>query len=234
MTVGKLIEGIAGTAAAIEGKTGNCSTFRVYKGDFISENNEDDPYLLNGGEPDGITAQEYFGRALERAGYERLGTHRMYSGIHGDLMDTEIFMGVINYQRLRHMVKDKAQVRREGPKDMVTGQPVGGRKKQGGVRFGEMERDSLLAHGASFLLHDRLMRCSDASYTFVCPQCGSCLSAKPRVNKGQVDAVCTACAGSVQCRRVELPSVFRYMVAEFASLNINLKLNLADNCVPTT
>lgn len=74
-----------------------------------------------------------------------------------------LFQGNVYYQRLRHMVSDKYQVRATGAVDVRTQQPLKGRKRQGGVRFGEMERDALLAHGTAFLLHDRLVRCSDDS-----------------------------------------------------------------------
>src|SRR3569833_584667 len=91
-------------------------------------------------------------------------------------MKVDIFIGVVYYQRLRHMVADKSQARATGPYDVLTHQPVKGRKKQGGIRFGEMERDSLLAHGAAFCLNDRLMKCSDYSEGYVCKQCGSIIS----------------------------------------------------------
>ena len=91
----------------------------------------------------------------------------MYSGIDGREFEADIFFGVVYYQRLRHMVSDKFQVRTTGPIDILTHQPVKGRKRAGGIRFGEMERDSLLAHGSSFLLQDRLLNCSDRSFVSV-------------------------------------------------------------------
>jgi DNA-directed RNA polymerase I subunit RPA2 len=122
----------------------------------------------------------------------------MYSGITGEEFAADIYIGCVYYQRLRHMVSDKWQVRTIGKVDEVTRQPVKvcvcflarfgipdltpdsrwrqGRKRGGGVRFGEMERDALLAHGTSFLLQDRLMNCSDYSTAWVCSNCGSIIS----------------------------------------------------------
>ena len=85
-------------------------------------------------------------------------------------------MGVVHYQRLRHMVNDKFQVRTTGPVNALTGQPIKGRAKGGGIRVGEMERDSLLAHGAAFVLQDRLMNSSDFTRAWICRRCGSFLS----------------------------------------------------------
>jgi DNA-directed RNA polymerase I subunit RPA2 len=109
------------------------------------------------------TAADYFGDQLLAAGYNYHGNEAMYSGITGEELKMDIYIGVVYYQRLRHMVSDKYQVRTTGPVHNLTMQPVKGRKRAGGIRFGEMERDSLLAHGVSFLLQDRLMNCSDYS-----------------------------------------------------------------------
>mmetsp|Transcript_30707 Transcript_30707/g.92069 ORF Transcript_30707/g.92069 Transcript_30707/m.92069 type:complete len:113 (-) Transcript_30707:7-345(-) len=84
------------------------------------------------------------------------------------MMRMEIFVGVVYYQRLRHMVSDKSQVRGAGPVHPVTQQPIKGRKRHGGIRLGEMERDALLAHGTTFILHDRLVICSDSHHAFLC------------------------------------------------------------------
>lgn len=96
-------------------------------------------------------------------------------------MEASIFIGVVYYQRLRHMVSDKAQARATGPVDILTRQPVKGRKHHGGIRFGEMERDALLGHGVSACLYDRLMLCSDYSEGYICQECGSMLSAYEQV-----------------------------------------------------
>jgi DNA-directed RNA polymerase I subunit RPA2 len=140
MTIAMMIEMMAGKTGCVHGLVHDATPFRF---------NEKD------------TAIDYFGRLLEAGGYNYYGTERMYSGVDGREIKADIFFGVVHYQRLRHMVSDKWQVRSLGPMDVLTKQPNKGRKKGGGVRFGEMERDALLSHGASFLLQDRLFHCSD-------------------------------------------------------------------------
>jgi DNA-directed RNA polymerase I subunit RPA2 len=140
MTIGQMLESMGGKAACIDGKIKDATPFK------FSEANP---------------ATDYFGEELKKSGFNYYGTETMYSGIDGRPLNADIFMGVIYYIRLRHMVGDKYQVRSTGPIDPLTRQPVKGRKRCGGIRFGEMERDSLLAHGASFLLHDRLYNQSD-------------------------------------------------------------------------
>ncbi|KAF7302187.1 DNA-directed RNA polymerase subunit beta [Mycena indigotica] len=155
MTIGMLVESMAGKAGAMHGLAQDATPFK-----FTEED----------------TAIDYFGEQLLAAGYNYYGNEPMYSGITGQEFAADIYIGVVYYQRLRHMVLDKFQVRTTGPVDPVTRQPVKGRKRAGGIRFGEMERDALLAHGTSFLLQDRLMNCSDYSTAWVCRTCGSLIS----------------------------------------------------------
>ena len=103
------------------------------------------------------------------------GSEPLYSGLSGCLMHADLYIGVVYYQRLRHMVSDKYQVRATGPVNPLTRQPIKGRKKGGGIRLGEMERDSLLSHGTAFLLQDRLLNCSDKHIAYACARCGDML-----------------------------------------------------------
>ncbi|KAJ5935181.1 DNA-directed RNA polymerase I subunit RPA2 [Penicillium verhagenii] len=161
MTIAQMIESMAGKSGALHGVPQDCTPFQ-----FSEEN----------------TATDYFGHQLKKAGYNYYGNEPLYSGITGREFAADIYMGVVYYQRLRHMVNDKFQVRTTGPVNALTGQPVKGRAKGGGIRVGEMERDSLIAHGAAFLLQDRLMNCSDSQLTWICRCCGSFLSTQVAVS----------------------------------------------------
>ncbi|XP_040285570.1 DNA-directed RNA polymerase I subunit RPA2 [Bufo bufo] len=211
MTIGMLIESMAGKSAALHGLCHDATPFT-----FSEEN----------------SALEYFGEMLKAAGYNYYGTEKLYSGISGLELEADIFIGVVYYQRLRHMVSDKFQVRTTGARDRVTNQPVGGRNIQGGIRFGEMERDALLAHGTSFLLHDRLFNCSDRSEAHVCVTCGSLLSPfleKPPPSWSAMrnrKHYCSLCGCSDSVDVISVPYVFRYFVAELAAMNINVKLSV--------
>ena len=133
------------------------------------------------------------------------------------------------------------QVRSTGMVDQVTRQPIKGRKRGGGVRFGEMERDSLLAHGAAYLLHDRLHTSSDYHIADVCSLCGSMLttsSVQPQVRvhdmpglppmRAPKKVTCHACKTSKGMETVAMPYVFRYLAAELAAMNIKLNLQLSN------
>src|SRR5690606_15986569 len=135
----------------------------------------------------------------------------------------DIFIGVVYYQRLRHMVSDKYQVRSIGRVDPLTKQPVHGRKKGGGIRFGEMERDALLAYGASFLVRDRLFHCSDEDSSHICSKCGSILSTVLRKSGRSMDYMCRVCNTNSHIQVISLPAVFKLLANELAAMNIQMK-----------
>ncbi|CDJ31653.1 DNA-directed RNA polymerase I subunit RPA2, putative [Eimeria mitis] len=247
MTIGMLIESMAGKAAAVHGAFQDATAFREFKKQQKTGNRWIDQeghhgYVLRGeryrtpeeeaiAQEQGDTPVDYFGKALLASGYQYYGREELYSGVYGVPLTCHIFTGLIYYQRLRHMVTDKAQVRATGPIDSLTHQPVKGRKRHGGVRFGEMERDALIAHGAAALLQDRLLHCSDAHRAFCCPSCGSILSPAQSPNlKGRSVGgkrpvpLCRICA--LPCRLVQLPYIFRYLSNELASMNVTVRLEL--------
>ena len=166
-------------------------------------------------------------------------------------MQADLYIGVVYYQRLRHMVSDKYQVRATGQVNSLTRQPIKGRKKGGGIRLGEMERDSLLSHGTAFLLHDRLLNCSDKHVAYACRRCGDLLSPSTErsavLNAGQLSlgSAINASKLRVFCRHprclkevgregaddqmveaVVLPYVFRYLANELAAMNIKMTMEV--------
>jgi DNA-directed RNA polymerase I subunit RPA2 len=233
MTIGMFVESLAGKAGALHGIAQDSTPFR------FDENN---------------TAVDYFGHQLMKAGYNYYGNEPMYSGITGQELAADIYIGVVYYQRLRHMVNDKFQVRTTGPINQMTGQPIKGRKKGGGIRVGEMERDALLAHGTAFMLQDRLMNCSDYTKAALCRTCGSFLSTAPTVSefdrkkRGSSIVRCRKCArlaegveaksevwmdgqgvryvGGDDVAVVAVPGVLKYLDVELASMGIRLKFKV--------
>ncbi|KAK3866677.1 hypothetical protein Pcinc_027812 [Petrolisthes cinctipes] len=210
MTAGKLLELVAGKSAAEFGKSFDSTPF---------EFSDEDP------------AVDYFGKILEKAGFNYYGEDVLYSGVDGRMMEVEIFEGIIYYQRLRHMTSDKYQVRATGAVDIVTRQPVKGRRRGGAIRFGEMERDCLISHGAAYTLKDRLLDCSDLSIEWVCSMCGSLISPSVRLEDGTrkygwLLPQCTVCGPEAEVKRISLPYAFKYLVTELASVGIKTQLGL--------
>ena len=133
------------------------------------------------------------------------------------------------------------QVRATGQVDQITRQPIKGRKRGGGIRFGEMERDAMLAHGAAYLLRDRLHTCSDYHIADVCSLCGSILTTaivQPQKRivreigglppaRAPKKVTCHACQTSKGMETVAMPYVFRYLAAGLAAMNIKMTLQLS-------
>ena len=231
MTIGMLVESMAGKAGAMHGHFQDGTPFQYHEKH---------------------RAVDYVGEQLLKSGYNYYGAEPLYSGISGKVMQCDIFIGVVYYQRLRHMVSDKSQVRSTGAVQSVTRQPVKGRKKGGGIRLGEMERDALLSHGVAYCLHDRLMGCSDAHQAHVCSTCGGLLSVsalgnnvyQKRSNAGSTANIgsnvgqntnayrnkftqfCSTCNSSDGVKPIMLPYVYRYLVNELAGMGVKLKLTI--------
>ncbi|CAL0303647.1 unnamed protein product [Lupinus luteus] len=229
MTIAMLLESVAAKGGSIRGEFVDATPFR----NSVKKEGEES------GSKSGSLVDE-LGLKLKEKGFNYHGLEVLYSGVYGTELTCEIFIGPVYYQRLRHMVSDKYQVRSTGTIDQVTRQPIKGRKRGGGIRFGEMERDSLLAHGAAYLLHDRLHTCSDYHIADVCSLCGSMLNTtfiqplkRPVREIGGLPpgrapkkVMCHACKTSKGMETVAMPYVFRYLAAELAAMNIKMTLKL--------
>lgn len=228
MTIGMFVESLAGKAGCLHGFAQDAT-----------------PWIFDENQP----AADYFGEQLLAAGYNYHGNEPMYSGVTGEELRADIYIGVVFYQRLRHMVNDKFQVRSTGEVSQTTMQPVKGRKRGGGIRVGEMERDAFLGHGTAYLLQDRLLNCSDYSVASICRECGSLLSTQTQVPRigAKAETRCRRCAervvgpgrddvwedgqgirfrGGKNISTVAIPFVLRYLDSELSAMGITMRFGV--------
>ncbi len=198
MTVGQFIEAIAGKAAAIRGEIVDGTPFA-----------NEEPKTLQ---------QHLIDFGLQPGGREIL-----YDGMSGKKFEAEIFMGVAFYQKLHHMVVDKIHARARGQVQMLTRQPTEGRARGGGLRFGEMERDCLVGHGAAMLLKDRLLEESDAYTIYVCERCGR----QGYYDIRQRKYTCPTCETKSDIEPVTVSYAFKLLLQEMQSLCLSPSLVLA-------
>jgi DNA-directed RNA polymerase III subunit RPC2 len=195
MTVGKLLECLTGKASVLDGRRdyGYGDAFRSHP-------------------------VEEMGRVLVDHGFSWEGKDYFTSGITGEPLEAYIFNGPIYYQRLKHMVQDKMHSRARGPVAVLTRQPTEGRSRSGGLRLGEMERDCLIAYGASQLLLERLMTSSDAAKLDVCARCGLF----------GYKGYCQTCKSTKDVTRLTMPYAAKLLVQELISMNVGVRLQLED------
>jgi len=201
MTIGHLMETLLGKVCCIEGRRGNGTPFRE------------------------ITIQSIQDQ-LRKQGFQGAGEEAMYSGITGELLEEPVFIGVLYYQKLKHQCREKVHARARGPRQSISRQPAEGRSRDGGLRFGEMERDMAVSSGASALLRDRLFFQSDA---FKCPCCTKCGqfaeqgSLKPRnhfVMSEKPEPFCRNCNTGEFVTTCHLPYGMKLLIQELSACHL--------------
>lgn len=192
MTVSQLLETVLGKACCMEGTYGDATAF--------SSNSEN--------------IADHICDRLEKNGFERTGWEVLYNGMSGLPIKAKIFIGPVFYQRLKHMVSDKIHSRSHGQVTTLTRQPLEGRSREGGLRFGEMERDAMIGHGASRFLKERLFDKSDVYQIYVCDGCGNIATSQK---------YCKAC-DSDQISKCNLPYASKLLFQELMAMSIKVSL----------
>ena len=155
-------------------------------------------------------------KELNKLGFESNGNEVLYDGLTGEQLESNIFIGPAFYQRLKHMVNDKQHSRSIGPMVNLTRQPAEGRSRDGGLRYGEMEKDAVVAHGASRFNKERLYDSSDAFSIHVCKKCGLIAS----YNNEKHIHICKTCENRTDFAYVELPYSCKLLFQELTTMNI--------------
>ena len=176
---------------------------------------------LGDGTPFGNCTVDGLAKLLrDELGMDSYSNEILYNGFTGRQMETNIFVGPVFYQRLRHCSADKMHSRASGPLVMLTRQPAEGRAREGGLRFGEMERDCVIAHGMTEFTKERLMECSDAFRCYSCKDCGLLCVANP------VDGIwsCRGCGNTTSFSAVEIPYAYKLLLQEMESMCISSRV----------
>lgn len=223
MTIGQLVECIIGKAATQYGSFADCTAF-VNKGSKIG----------------------VFGELLPKVGFHSSGNEILYNGMTGEQIQTEIFIGPNYYMRLKHMVKDKINFRALGPRTALTKQPVAGRANDGGLRIGEMERDSVISHGAVNFLTESMMERGDKYYMAVCNNTGMIAVFNPAKNifmspmadgpiryVGSMDGKDMRIENVTRFGRsfsvIAIPYTLKLLIQELQTINIQMRIITDDN-----
>ena len=153
---------------------------------------------------------------LMKLGYQSTGNEVMYNGLTGEQIECDIFIGPVFYQRLKHMVNDKQHSRAIGPMVNLTRQPAEGRSRDGGLRFGEMERDATISHGASRFTRGRMYDASDKYQVYTCKKCGLIAAYNDQVHIHR----CRTCDNRTEFAYVEIPYACKLLFQELITMNI--------------
>ena len=192
MTINQLMETILGKSGSMKGKFGNSTPFSASSTNVSSRICDE----------------------LENAGYERHGYEVMYDPYTGKKLEANVFIGPTYYQRLKHLVSDKMHSRAKGLVTSLTRQPVEGRSRDGGLRFGEMERDCVLSMGASRLMKERLFDMSDPYSAIVCSLCGQISTSQTECKICKEDKLCV----------INIPYAAKLLFQELNALGVKIDL----------
>jgi DNA-directed RNA polymerase II subunit RPB2 len=186
---------------------------------------------LGDGSPfNATTVEDLAGILRDQYGMEPYGNEIMYNGYTGRMMETSIFIGPCYYQRLRHCSADKMHSRASGPLVMLTRQPAEGRAREGGLRFGEMERDCVVAHGMTEFTKERLMECSDAFSCYSCKDCGLMAIANPT----QSIWACRGCGNTTNFSHINIPYATKLLLQELETMNISSRIITQQKLITNT
>lgn len=196
MTMSQLLETLYGKVCSLSGKFGDATAFT---------RGTDNPV-------------ENIALQLKQFGFQKYGNERMYSGLTGEMLESEIFIGPTYYQRLKHLVEDKIHSRAKGNVTMLFGQPLGGKAVDGGLRAGEMERDCLISHGVSAAIQETFVRQSDKYEIVLCEKCGNICS---------LPSECRVCEQGkyTNINRVEIPYCCKLLFQELQSMGVKIQIN---------
>jgi DNA-directed RNA polymerase II subunit RPB2 len=222
MTIGQLIECLLGKVCINYGGYGDCTAFKN-KGSHT----------------------KVYGDILVNAGFHSSGDEILYNGMTGEPLKSSIYIGPTYYMRLKHMTKDKINYRARGPRTVLTRQTVQGRANDGGLRIGEMERDGILAHGASYFLNESFLVRGDEYYMAICNKTGSIsiynesksLFLSPYAD-GPIQFINTS-NGQMNVQNisrfgrsfsiVKIPYSLKLLIQELMSMNVKMNIITEDN-----
>ncbi|KAL7417639.1 DNA-dependent RNA polymerase II second largest subunit [Mrakia frigida] len=195
MTIGHLVECLLSKLATLLGTEGDATPFTDLTVEAVSAR-------------------------LKDKGYQSRGLEVMYHGHTGRKLQAQVYLGPTYYQRLKHMVNDKIHARARGPVQILTRQPVEGRSRDGGLRFGEMERDCMIAHGIANFLRERLFDASDGYRIHVCDICG--MTATAQLKKQMFE--CSHCRNKTEVSAVHIPYAAKLLFQELQAMNIATRM----------